>query len=215
MNRLHSLPPVAIGDIHGCLDLLNAAVEKFHDRHLVLLGDYVDRGPDDRGVLDRVRDLVEFGRATALMGNHDDMMIRAVLEGRSAEVWLHNGGDVTMNEYGDDHGALREDAVWMREHLQQHVIIGGTLFAHAMRPDPTGRDVDTHLWGRPDGSSPLYRLPKGVTHSVHGHTVVDEPVTAEASDGSIVWFIDTGAVHTGILTALDTASWTTTELSAH
>ncbi|MFD1732813.1 metallophosphoesterase [Deinococcus malanensis] len=67
--------------MHGCLDLLNAAVEKFHDRHLVLLGDYVDRGPDDRGVLDRVRDLVEFGRATALMGNHDDMMIRAVLEG--------------------------------------------------------------------------------------------------------------------------------------
>ena len=68
---------LAIGDIHGCLtalDLLLARVEVRPDDRLIALGDYVDRGPDSRGVLDRVIKLHETGQLIALRGNHDAMM---------------------------------------------------------------------------------------------------------------------------------------------
>ena len=72
---------LAIGDIHGCLaafDLLMARVEVRPDDRLIALGDYVDRGPDSRGVLDRVIKLYEAGQLIALRGNHDAMMVDAL-----------------------------------------------------------------------------------------------------------------------------------------
>lgn len=206
------LPPVAIGDIHGRLDLLDAAIARFPGRHLVLLGDYADRGPDSRGVIARVRELVEAGRATALLGNHDEMLIHAARQpdSGSADWWLTiNGGQATLDSYGHDWAALTADAQWLEEHLLQHVTIGPTLFAHALRPDPDGQDDQAHLWGRPtDASQRVYPLPDGVNDSVHGHTpLVDNPQAFTRSDGSRTWFIDTGAFMTGILGALDTATW--------
>lgn len=207
------LPPVAIGDIHGRLDLLAAALAAFCDRHIVLLGDYVDRGPDSAQVIARVRELVESGRATALRGNHDQMLIDATLHGHGHAIWEMNGGDTTTDSYYGDHAALLADAQWMDEHLLPHTIIGSTLYAHAMRPHPTDPDSDDHLWGRPDGETPFHPLPPGVTHSVHGHTVMRYgPVPLQLNDRTVAWFIDTGAVFSGELTALDTATWTPTTI---
>lgn len=204
-----TLPPVAIGDIHGRLDLLDAAIAAFPDRHIVLLGDYTDRGPDSAQVIARVRQLVESGRATALRGNHDQMLIDATLHGQGAALWEMNGGDTTTDSYYGDYAALLADAQWMDEYLLPHTTIGNTLYAHAMRPDPTGHDQDAHLWGRPDGETRFHPLPPGVTHSVHGHTVMRYgPVAHQLTDRTVAWFIDTGAVFFGTLTALDTATWT-------
>ncbi|GGR62292.1 serine/threonine protein phosphatase [Deinococcus seoulensis] len=203
-----TLPPVAIGDIHGRLDLLDAAIAAFPSRKFVLLGDYTDRGPDSAQVIARVRALVDSGRATALCGNHDQMLIDATLHDQGEALWDMNGGDTTLDSYGGNHAALLADAQWMDEHLLPHTIIGSTLYAHAMRPDPTGRDLYAHTWGRPDGETPFYPLPPGVTHSVHGHTVMQYgPVPLQLTDGTVAWFIDTGAVFLGTLTALDTATW--------
>lgn len=90
------------GDIHGCLDqlkALHAKVEpklKHPDDHVVFLGDYVDRGPDSKGVVDFLIDLDEKhpGRYTFLRGNHEDMMLNDVSN------FLYNGGRETLNSYG-------------------------------------------------------------------------------------------------------------------
>lgn len=199
--------PVAIGDIHGRLDLLRLAVARFPGRHLVFLGDLCDRGPDSRDVIALVRQLVEAGRATLICGNHDELLQTAVLDGSAYAHWMRNGGQATVDNYDDGWAGLRADAEWLRRTALPALTLDGVLYAHAMRPDPSGQDEDIHLWGRP-GESYMHPLPAGVSHSVHGHTPMERPVRLPAPDGTLAWFIDTGAFHTGTLCALDTADWT-------
>ena len=92
---------LAIGDIHGCLRAFNAllaAVAPTPDDQIIALGDYVDRGPDSRGVLNRLIALHATGRVIALRGNHDVMM----LEARTGHDlgWLEVGGRQTLSSYG-------------------------------------------------------------------------------------------------------------------
>jgi serine/threonine protein phosphatase 1 len=203
--------PVAIGDIHGRLDLLDQLLAQFEDRQFVFLGDLTDRGPDSRGVVARVRELVEDGRAVCCMGNHDQMLIEAVLNQAHFGLWEINGGTTTQDSYGENWAALTADAQWMRDSMLPWHVEGHVLFSHAMRPHPS--NPEAHLWGRPT-DTPLYPLPEGVTHSVHGHTPMDAcPFPFGASDGSVVWFIDTGAVWTDKLCALDTETMVPTTVT--
>lgn len=198
--------PVAIGDIHGRLDLLDAALAAYPGRFLLLLGDYVDRGPDSPGVIARVRELIQYGRAVALLGNHDQMMIDVLLHGQDDEMWMRNGGSTTVEQYEGNYARMTVDAQWMHDSLLPHYTHRHVLYAHAMRPHPAAPDL--HLWGRPT-TDPLVPLPDGVTHSVHGHTPMDAcPLPIALEDGSVAWYIDTGAVWTGRLCALDTATMT-------
>ena len=81
---------LAIGDIHGCarsLDKLLSVVQPQPEDLIVALGDYVDRGPDSRGVLDRVIALHAAGRLIALRGNHDLMMLHSREWEDAGAVW--------------------------------------------------------------------------------------------------------------------------------
>jgi len=199
--------PIAVADIHGRLDLLDAALAAFPDRTFVLLCDYIDRGPQSAQVIARVRELVESGRAVACMGNHDEWLINVCLDGADQTGWMQNGADATLASYRGDWAAMTLDAQWMQGALLPWHTHGHVLFAHAMRPDPTGHDVHAHLWGRPDGGTPLYALPEGCTHSVHGHTPVEQPAMVPMQGGA-AWFIDLGAVWRGGLCVLDTETMT-------
>ena len=93
----------AIGDIHGCLaalDMLLAAIRPGPDDTLVLLGDYVDRGPQSQGVIERLLALRRQCRLVPLLGNHDEMMLN-VYDGRKQFYvdWLLFGGDATLASY--------------------------------------------------------------------------------------------------------------------
>src|SRR5207248_827492 len=93
---------LAIGDIHGCLTALDALLERVAPRPedlLVALGDYVDRGPNSCGVLDRMIALHATGRLIALRGNHDVMMLGA-RAGDEFGAWLSCGGKQTLASYG-------------------------------------------------------------------------------------------------------------------
>jgi len=124
---------IAVGDIHGRMDLFERFLCHVRDSEaiVILLGDLIDRGPDDVKVLERVRSLLDdpssIGLAGfyALMGNHEAMFIDA-LEGNSQELllWLNNGGNF---EAMPD---LLTHAGWVRE-LPLYMTIGGTLFVHA------------------------------------------------------------------------------------
>ena len=95
-----------MGDVHGCLAALDAVVNAIDldpSDSLILLGDFVDRGPDSAGVLDRLIELRERCFLFTIMGNHDELMLD-VLEERMWNLgkWLMYGGQQTLKSYGTD-----------------------------------------------------------------------------------------------------------------
>jgi len=93
---------IAIGDVHGCsaaLDALIAAIRPRPDDTIVALGDYINRGPDTRGVLDRLIDLGRRCHLVPILGNHDQMLLEA-RSGLHPTTWLGMGGLATLDSYG-------------------------------------------------------------------------------------------------------------------
>lgn len=96
---------LAIGDIHGCLTALETVLNLARvqpDDVLVTLGDYVDRGPHSRQVLDWLIDRDRGGKLIALRGNHDLMMSEARFDNQVRNGWISVGGVQTLQSYGDD-----------------------------------------------------------------------------------------------------------------
>lgn len=155
---------LAVGDIHGCTRALDALLRAVAPRPadvIVTLGDYVDRGPDTRGTLDRLVALHATGRHVALRGNHDQMMLDARNWPLAGPLWLACGGNSALVSYGsaepdeadlervpDEHWRfLEEDCVNWYE-TETH------LFVHAnLCPDlPMAEQPDYMLlWERLDG----------------------------------------------------------------
>jgi serine/threonine protein phosphatase 1 len=101
-----------VGDIHACpqeLDVLLSALELQAEDHVVFLGDYIDRGPDARAVVDlllgmRADAVCQF---TFLKGNHEDMFLDFLgFSGRYGEAFLVNGGVSTLGSYGLSRSAV-------------------------------------------------------------------------------------------------------------
>lgn len=94
-----------IGDIHGEIGLLERlldAIDKSEPSEVVFVGDYIDRGPASRQVVDRIRNLE--GKVTCLMGNHELMMLDALEDmgfgGSPTEIWYYNGAEATVQSFG-------------------------------------------------------------------------------------------------------------------
>jgi serine/threonine protein phosphatase 1 len=204
----------AIGDVHGRLDLLRQAVgaisEHVGDRpfRVIFLGDYVDRGPDSRGVVEFLIDLQRRWPAVCLKGNHEQLMLQAITEPgrRRLERWLEYGGDQTLRSYGlgpqDDLAAVpAEHLRWMAA-LPRTTSDKHRIYVHAglMPGTPAHRQNDeTCLWIRErflQASASEFEA-----HVVHGHTPVWEgkPDPAEPELLAHRTNIDTGAFATGVL----------------
>jgi serine/threonine protein phosphatase 1 len=115
----------AIGDIHGYDDLfaqllseIRTDAEALGEKpRIVLLGDYVDRGPSSRQVLDRILALeqAQWCDLVAVMGNHEDAIVRFLDEPESGEVWRTWGGAATLASYGVDMPFMANDAAtWQK-----------------------------------------------------------------------------------------------------
>jgi serine/threonine protein phosphatase 1 len=94
----------AISDIHGCAATFKLLVEKViglsKSDKLFLLGDYIDRGPDSKEVLDYIRMMSENGyQVFPIKGNHEEMLIRAYESERFLDLWLLNGGGNTLESF--------------------------------------------------------------------------------------------------------------------
>ena len=106
---------LAIGDLHGCYRAL-VALESFAaftpDDRIITLGDYVDRGPDSRSVIEWLINRSTNGKLIALRGNHELMMLAA----RSSEIdlddWLACGGDAALASYHTDQIDEVPDSHW-------------------------------------------------------------------------------------------------------
>lgn len=208
----------AIGDVHGRLDLLKAARTRLlrHDQGrqnpVILLGDYVDRGPDSCGVIELLMNWKR-GRVFCLKGNHEAMMIEAYRrrDAESLETWLMFGGDATLRSYGaetlnqfsldlipEPHIAWLEQLPTLLEDEHRVFVHGGLLPGV---PIDQQRD-DVLLWVRQrflqaDGD----QFPDG-KHVVHGHTPVwaGKPDAGEPELLAHRTNLDTAAFATGVLT---------------
>src|SRR5438067_2385455 len=104
----------AVGDIHGCLDKLERLVKACEARagarpaRFVFLGDYLDRGPDSRGVVEFLiaRQRAQPSAVVCLMGNHEQLAIAAQDDARAMPIWLENSGAATQRSYWRSGGRI-------------------------------------------------------------------------------------------------------------
>ncbi len=94
---------IAIGDIHGCdqaLACILDAIAPTQDDTVVTLGDYVDRGPNSKAVIDRLLQLRDQCTVVAIQGNHEEMMLDVIQRNKPHFRWLQYGGVETLDSYG-------------------------------------------------------------------------------------------------------------------
>jgi len=190
---------IAIGDIHGCAQSLDALLDKLDlgsGDHLLFVGDYIDRGPDSRGVIDRLLRLRDEVKCTFLRGNHEAMMLD-YLDTGSFNLWRVNGGVSTLQSYagagGGDTNIPDSHAEFVRETKLYHET-DAFFFVHAgLRADLTieenlsREDERTFLWERDHLGADDVAWEKPV---VCGHTPRPEPINREK-----LIHVDTGCVY--------------------
>lgn len=210
----------AIGDVHGCHDLfkrLQAKIVLDAEQHegakaLVMLGDYVDRGPNSASVIDDllVRDPSGIKRY-CLAGNHEETMLDFLINPHPQHRWLGFGGLETLQSYGiyDIPSKRHKLKIIIDSHIpQEHftflhslpslVSVPGICFAHAGVENgvPLQHQNDKQLlWSRPQEQKVPATANPFLT--VHGHTPVKSVALVENRLN-----VDTGAFMTGRLSAV-------------
>ncbi len=201
----------AIGDIHGCPDELEAMLKEIKPAAgdtVVFSGDYVDRGPSVRDVIEQLIELPRRGcDCVFLKGNHEDMMLSYLgLPGRYGESFLFNGGVATLDSYGIGELDLSHAVDLLPP---RHLEFLSGLAVSYLRPPylfvhagvmPTRQldeqDVEDLLWIRQE----FIFSPHELGHTVlFGHTPVREVMV----DLPYKIGIDTGLVYGGKLTCLE------------
>jgi serine/threonine protein phosphatase 1 len=125
---------IAIGDIHGCstaLRTLLAGVNPQPEDKLILLGDYIDRGPDSRGVLDQLITLVEHCEVIPLLGNHEVMLLQSLTNREMFEFWKACGGNETLQSYGGSLENLPFEHLVFFRGLRKFYETDEFIFVHA------------------------------------------------------------------------------------
>jgi serine/threonine protein phosphatase 1 len=190
---------IAIGDIHGCLQSLNELLLKlidYSDYTYIFIGDYIDRGPDSCGVIER---LIEFDKeedCIFLRGNHEQMLLDAYLGG-DLDLWLRNGGTATLNSYGatEDHIHFPDEHLAFYQETKIYFEAENYFFVHAgISPLKTieenlqdKEERDEFLWKRSHLNAFETAWEKEV---VFGHTPRPHPILKPEMIG-----IDTGCVY--------------------
>ena len=197
----------AVGDIHGCLDKLVSLMDiidvDLKKETLVFMGDYIDRGPHSKEVVDYLIDVARGGnRVVFLKGNHE-LMLQNYLSGEDKLSFLYNGGEATLRSYMKA-GGLNEANLIPPEHLEffdnlrlyyeteNYIFVHGGLKANIPLEHQDEWDM---LWMRDEFIYSDFDFGKLV---IFGHTPFREPLILDNKIG-----IDTGAVYGNKLTCVE------------
>lgn len=169
----------AISDIHGCLESFRALLDLIEYQsgdELFLLGDFIDRGPRSKGVIDFLWELQERnGLVHCLRGNHEQLLLGCFALRAQQKVWLDNGGHQTLMDFGVSRPTdiPQRYVEWMKA-LPLHLAAPGYVFVHAglnfNHSDPFA-DETAMLWER----HWYYQIDRewlGDRVVVHGHTPI-------------------------------------------
>ncbi len=192
---------VAIGDIHGCVRSIEALwkkLEPFKDHTHVFIGDYIDRGPDSKGVVDFLLEVQDERKTVFLKGNHELMLLNSLASGNKKN-WMLNGGQTTLNSYNVENvHELPDDHLDFYLNLKMYHETDNYFFVHAGAP--AGQTLEESkndekfeeyfLWGREHLNA--FETPWEKT-VVFGHTPRAHPIRKQNMIG-----IDTGCVYNKI-----------------
>lgn len=206
---------IAIGDIHGCDEALAALIEAVApqpDDAIVLLGDYIDRGPHSDRVLNRIVALTNCCRVVPLLGDHEQMLLDALADVAAMRKWLQCGGQATLHSYGWTPGSLKRAlSDWIpAEHrallhaCRPYYETATHLFMHAGYLPKLPLDqqpLQALLWRTTDANSAAPHCSGKI--AVVGHT---PQRSGNVLDLGFLICSDTNCARGGWLTALDTGS---------
>lgn len=189
---------IAIGDIHGCFYSMKALLDKlepYYDRQFVFVGDYIDRGPNSKEVVDYLLDFQGEVDCVFLRGNHEQMLLDAFQQNKK-DIWLMNGGRETIDSYTPKDGNMNlpDSHKEFYENTRLYYDTESYFFVHAgLSPAKTIADsieddseVQQFLWERSHLNA--FETPWEKT-VVFGHTPRPKPIQKEKMIG-----IDTGCV---------------------
>jgi serine/threonine protein phosphatase 1 len=195
---------IAIGDIHGCLEPLKRLIDALKPAstdQLVFLGDYVDRGPDSKGVIDFLLELRQSVNCVFLSGNHEVLMLDYFAWGNTLQQdWARNGGDSTLDSYlqggeiaiPESHIAFLNDCLPYYETPEYFFVHGGVKPYRTIEENLRVMRLRDFVWERSHMDSEVisannFKWEKTV---VCGHTPLPSPVLLEK-----LIAIDTGCVY--------------------
>ena len=148
---------IAISDIHGCLHtfryMLEFKLKLKPEDQLYLLGDFIDRGPDSKGVIDYILKLQAEGyQLHGLLGNHEEMLLTSFHDPIMRDVWERNGGMATLHSFGTMQAkGIDNQYIEFFRQLPLFIEAGDFLFVHAglnfKKSDPL-QDREGILWSR-------------------------------------------------------------------
>lgn len=198
----------AIGDIHGCYRELNELLDQLpldQNSTLIFLGDYVDRGPNSRAVIDTILDMQSKYKTITLMGNHEAMMLDFFTDPSSASAafFIFNGGSSTLASYvmDDQEYHIPDSHMNFLRNLQLHYETDTHFFVHAGVPEiklaklQDSEHMQDYIWIRKKFLESNFAWEKII---VHGHSPVPQ---VEIKPNRIC--LDTGCVFNGYLTAME------------
>lgn len=195
-----------IGDVHGCLHQLlpllakiekDAEGEKYQ---LIFVGDYIDRGPQSKEVIDLVMKLEAENGAIPLRGNHEQMMLQAHRNPQELYFWIMNGGAETNKSYADG-GVSDKHIEWCTKlrwyHEDEHrIYVHAGVIPHMPFEEQLERYRNELIWIREPFTFSKWPNPKLV---VHGHTPTKVIFHDWKETGRVN--VDTGGVFYGTMTA--------------
>lgn len=200
---------IAIGDIHGCSTALEALLREIDPTPadtIITLGDYIDRGPDSRGVIEQLMGLRGRCNLIMLLGNHEEMLFGAFDGGSKLDLWLQFGGDEMLRSYADRGGlelVPQEHLRFLRDcrlfvESDTHIFVHAGFWPNRRMDD---QPASALLWENldPERAAPHYsRKPV-----VLGHT---PQTNGEVLDLGFLKCIDTFCHSGGWLTGLEVFS---------
>lgn len=195
---------IAIGDIHGCAAALVALLDEIRptvDDTIVTLGDYIDRGPESRRVIELLIDLAGRCQLVPLLGNHELMLLMALEEQSEMDFWLYNGGVATEDSYDGSVENIPDEHLEFLRGCRNYHETAEHQFVHANYVTDLPLDEQPErllLWEHINRTVPAPHESGKTT--IVGHT---PQIDGEILDAGHVICIDTYCFGNGWLTALE------------